>query len=123
MKGLIAALVSTAAAVASGCSDRVCTTEWVYGLDIIVLNDRSGAPICDAAVTARDGSYSETLEPASYSGGGGCHYQGAGERAGTYTVRAEAAGFSPSAVSDLRVSEDGCHVQPVSRTLRLIPTR
>jgi len=120
-KRLVAPWFVVATVVGSGCSDRVCTTEFVYGLNVIVLNDHTGARICDAAVTARDGSYLENLQPVEWSGAGNCQYQGAGERPGTYTVRAEAAGFAPSTVADVRISDNGCHVEPVNRTLRLVP--
>jgi hypothetical protein len=122
MKRLMGALVLAAAVVASGCEERVqstCTPNLVDGLVIFIVNVETGAPICDAVLTARDGAYSETLAP-----GGGCRYSGASERPGSYTLRAEAPGFLPtSTVSAVRVgvTEDGCHVEAARLTIRLTP--
>jgi hypothetical protein len=124
VKRLMGVLALASAAGVSGCSDHAgdCTPDMVMGLVIFVVDGQTGAPICDATVTARDGAYSETLAR-SDSAVGGCDYFGASERAGTYSVRAEAAGFSPSTVSDVKVraKEDDCHVETARRTMRLEP--
>ena len=127
MKRVTVALALAAGAVASGCSDRVqgaCTADIRLGLGIIVANDRTGAHVCDATVTARDGGYSEILRPMSWAGVSSCLYVGAAERPGTYSVRAEAVAFAPGTVGNVSVptTGDGCHVQMVHREIRLRPT-
>jgi hypothetical protein len=128
MKRMMVLLLLAGAAVAIGCSDLVqgpCTPDRRLGLAILVVNDQSGTHLCDATVTARDGAYSETLQRTSDARVSSCLYVGAAERAGTYSVRAEAVGFTPSTVSDLRVAttEDGCHVERVQRTIGLVATQ
>ena len=100
---------------------RACTADMRLGLAIVVVNDRTGAQVCDAEVTARDGGYSETLHRGA--GMSECVYVGVPERSGTYSVRAEAAGFSASTLQNVSVpmTEDGCHVQGVRREIRLLP--
>jgi len=126
MKKRMVLLVTATAAVTSSCSnefDGACTPNMVFGLQIHVENAQSEAPICDAVVTAREGAYLETLVP-SVSYNAGCYYFGASERAGTYSLRAEAAGFSPNVLANVRVRVPGgdCHVETVRTSIRLVPT-
>ena len=114
-------------AAATSCAERVqgpCTPDRRLGLGIVVANDQTGAHVCDATVTARDGAYSETLRPTSWSLVSPCLYVGASERSGTYSVHAEAARLSPGMLSSVTVpiTEDGCHVRMVQREIRLRPT-
>jgi hypothetical protein len=92
------------------------------GLVIFVVANQTNAQVCNAMVTAGDGTYTETLRRAD-AHGGGCRYQGASERAGTYSVRAEAAGFHPALVPSVhvRLTTDGCHVEPARVTIPLLP--
>ncbi len=127
MKKLTVALALAVGAVTGGCSDNVqgpCTADVRLGVGIIVMDDQTGAHICDANVTAHDGAYSETLHQMSWYGVSGCLYVGAAERHGSYSVRAEAAGYWPGTLSNVTVptTKDGCHVQMVQRSLRLLPT-
>jgi hypothetical protein len=127
MTGLRVMFVLVAAAVASGCSDQVqtaCTADVRLGLGIVVVNDETGAHLCDAVATASSGSYSETLVRTSDARVSGCLYVGAAERPGTYSVHAEAVGFAGSTLPNVTVSvtRDGCHVQQVIGTIRLGPT-
>ena len=115
-----------AAGAPIGCSetdraDVSCPPYIAAGLNVSVANDQSNDPICDALVTARDGSYSETLMPA-----GTCRYVGAIERAGTYSVLAERTGFAAALTPDLKVVSSGgdCpHVRTVDVAIRLAPAR
>jgi hypothetical protein len=127
MKNLNVVLFVVAAASASGCEDRIhnaCTADMRLGLAILVVNDQTEAHICSAVVTARDGAYSEALSRTSYAGVSECLYVGASERPGTYLVQAEAPGFLPSTAGEVKVpiTADGCHVERVSRAIRLVPT-
>jgi hypothetical protein len=106
---------------AAGCSEGrgACTPNVVIGLNVVVGNSVDGAYICDAVVTAHDGSYSEQLTSS------GCWYRGASEVAGTFTLVAEHAGFEPTTMSGVRVvsTSDGCHVRPVNVTIRMVPAQ
>jgi hypothetical protein len=90
-----------AAALACGCppEDMVaCPTVASAGLDVGVTSEQTGQPLCDATVTAAEGSYSETLVS------NGCRYFGAWERPGSYAVRAAAPGFAAKTIADVRVA-------------------
>ena len=71
------------------------------GLDVGVANAATGAPICDATVTATDGGYSEELQPIPDARG--CRFRGAFSRPGVYSVRAEREGFLPKTRENVRV--------------------
>jgi len=78
------------------------------GLDVGVANIDTGAPICDATVTAIDGSYSEELQATTDARG--CRFRGAFSRPGVYSVRAERQGFLPMTLSHVTVvaGKGGC---------------
>jgi hypothetical protein len=102
------------------CDDSLvaCPAVALAGLDVNVTSTSSSQPICDATVTAVEGSHSERLAPV------GCRYQGAYERPGTYTIRAERPGFAPLELSGVRVvmGTGPCpHVQTVTVALPLKP--
>ena len=71
------------------------------GLDVGVANAATGAPICDATVSATDGSYSEELQATTDARG--CRFRGAFSRPGVYSVRAERQGFLPMTLSRVTV--------------------
>ncbi|MFN0250941.1 MAG: carboxypeptidase-like regulatory domain-containing protein [Kofleriaceae bacterium] len=111
-----AAVFAFALATAACGVDRFCTTVSIYGIrvDVTGPNDQ---PI-DATVTLRDGDSVEVIEPFERINS---QYLGAGERAGTYDVTVEAAGFRSVMVQDVRVEEDDCHVQPEQLVVALEP--
>jgi hypothetical protein len=120
VKKLMVVLVLAAAAVESGCEDRgpgPCPPYPGVGLVVTVVNDQTGGAICDAVVTAQaeDGSaWRMSVSP------GRCEYTGSG--AGTYSVRAEVAGFRPSGLL-VRVASSGgeCPVAVATPvTIRLV---
>jgi hypothetical protein len=116
-------LVLGLAALASGCdheggSGGACLAIAQAGLDVGVASDPTAQAVCDAAVTATDGSYAERLVATS------CRYIGAFERPGTYLVRVEAAGFVTREVGDVRVivGTGHCpHVQAARLDIRVSP--
>jgi len=85
-----------------GC-DYTCNALCVIavGLDVGVANADTGVPICDAIVTAIDGSYSEELQATNDARG--CRFRGAFSRPGVYSVRAERDGFLPMTLSHVTV--------------------
>jgi hypothetical protein len=98
---------------------QTCTDDFRYGLSVSVVDRVTGAPICDATVTATDGTYSETLRilpDADVDGGTRCVYLGAGERAGTYAIDARGEGRQ-SSTTGIELTRDACHV--VGRAVRL----
>ena len=95
-----------------------CTTVFVYGLNVTLVDADTGAAIDGATLTLTEGAYSETME--AFPGSG--YYVGAGERAGTYTLTAEADGYESQTVTDIVVGADECHVIPVTLTVELTPT-
>jgi hypothetical protein len=94
-----------------------CTPSMETGLLVDVLDAGTGQPICDAVVTAIDGSYSERLDTH-----GGCQYLGAFERAGHYDVLAEREGFQSQRASnvEVRMGTSGCHVVRTDLTIQLV---
>jgi hypothetical protein len=94
---LLVVLAVASAAVQSGCEDGIhglCPPYPGVGLVVTVVNDQTGVPICDAAVTAQaqDGSAPWRMSANTAQ----CTYSGTG--AGTYSVRAERAGFASTGV-------------------------
>jgi hypothetical protein len=111
------------AALASGCDHEsgpgvACPAMARAGLDVGVTVDPTAQAVCDAAVTATEGSYAERLIATS------CRYIGAFERPGTYRLRVEAAGFLANEVGDVRVIVGGgqCpHVEAARLDIRVSP--
>ncbi len=97
---------------------RVCTTQFVYGVSVHVVDDATGAPIDNAVLTLTDGDYTEVMQ--MFPTGDG-DYVGAGERPGTYTLTIEVPGVASTTVPDLEVGFDGCHVIGISLEARVRP--
>ena len=106
----------------SSCEDNddnqiFCTDQFVYGLNVIVLDASTGNPIFqDIEVKAVDGTYLEILElvPSSEYA-----FVGAGERAGTYVVTITKAGYQTYTSAPIVLTRDECHVIPQSLTVNL----
>jgi hypothetical protein len=96
----------------------VCATIAAAGLSVHVTDAVTAQPVCDATVTAIDGSYKERLPQMS------CSYVGAYERPGTYVVQVERAGFVQKEVRQVQVVMDAgrCpHVREVRLEIALSP--
>lgn len=95
----------------------VCTQQYVYGLNIVVLDATTGNPLVEGVtVEATDGSYNETLQlipGLEYS------FAGAGERVGIYTVTVTKDGYQTYTSSPIIVTRNVCHVIPQSLTVNL----
>lgn len=96
----------------------VCTTIAVQAITLTVVDGVSGQRVCDATVTAVDGSFSQVL-PAFPGSAPDCTYSGPTERAGTYELRVSRAGYQPATERNVRVTADECHVIPVRVTVTL----
>jgi hypothetical protein len=95
----------------------ICTAIGVFAMGVTVVDGASNQRICDATVTAVEGSFSQELR--RFATGTDCTYSGPLERAGLYEVRVAKAGYTPVTTSNVRVTADECHVIPVSLTVTL----
>ena len=96
----------------------LCTTEFVYGLNVTVINSETQLPLVEGVtVTAVDQNYSENLELFP-----GLEYifSGAGERPGTYTITVTKNGYVTFISDPIVVEADICHVIPRQVTVTLI---
>lgn len=121
MKKLILFLLFSTFLVTTSCEDSddriFCTDQFVYGLNVIVLDASTGNPIFqDIEVKAVDGTYQEILElvPSSEY-----VFVGAGERAGTYVVTITKEGYQTYTSAPIVLTRDECHVIPQSLTVNL----
>ncbi|MDE3003080.1 MAG: carboxypeptidase-like regulatory domain-containing protein [Gemmatimonadota bacterium] len=96
----------------------VCTEQFVYGLNVTVLDQSTGAAIAaDATMTLHQGTYEEVVTD-SWDG---TTLSGAGERPGIYAVTVEHPGYQTWTLAGVVVTADECHVIPVSLTAELVP--
>lgn len=98
-----------------GCEDaldpRVCTAIAIDAMTVTVTDAATGQRICDATVTATDGSFSAELR--AFPAGPECSYSGPTERPGRYEVRVTRSGYEAVVRRDVIVTADECHVIPV----------
>ena len=126
--GSLAALVAGLALLA-GCDDGefdlydpVCTTELVYGLQMEVRDDVTGAPAAQGAeAEVRDGDYVEQAENPGFNDPQALHLLAAPERTGTYSVTVSKVGYESWDTAGLVVTANECHVNPVLLQVRLTP--
>lgn len=121
MKKLILLLLFSTFFVTTSCEDNddqiFCTQQFIYGLNVIVLDASTGNPIFqDIEVKAVDESYQEIL---ALVPGLEYAFAGAGERAGVYTVTITKSGYQTYISSPIVVNRDFCHVIPESLTVNL----
>ena len=96
----------------------VCTTQFVYGLNVTVIDSQTQQPLVDGVtVTAVSGSYQETLEVFP-----GLEYvfYGAGERMGSYLITVTKNGYQTYTSEPIQVQRDACHVIPRQVTVTLV---
>jgi len=101
--GLSAVLVPLTGATLSGCCLGRNGAGYA-GLVVTVTDGPGGARICDATVTARDGSYSTVLQ--AFASQPDCKYEGAYERPGTYDIEV-VSGTRSRTVDNVRVTTEG----------------
>jgi hypothetical protein len=119
---VLAFAASATGGVSIGCGS--CAAIALAGLNVTVVDGATGAPICDATVTAQDGTDVETLNAFASTPAAQCSYGGAYERPGTYTLTATA-GSRSKVVTDVSVignGDDSCsHVATRKVTITLDP--
>ncbi len=107
----------------------VCTREAYAGINVEVVNNRTGEPPGrGATLVVRDGEYTDTAtltEPLSVRAGGPghVHLSAAFERPGTYELDVRSPGYRPWRVGGVVVPPGRCHVQPVNLRVYLEPAR
>lgn len=88
------------------------------GLQVTVVDGPGEPGICGVAVTAREGTYAESLRQATASGS--CVYVGAYERPGTYMVEVDQGGRVVT-VENVQVADGDCHIVTTKLTATLPP--
>ncbi|WP_293892023.1 carboxypeptidase-like regulatory domain-containing protein [Flavobacterium sp.] len=121
MKKLFLFVLCTPFLLASTCENDdnqiVCTQDFVYGLNVVVLDATTGNPLVEGVtVEATDDGYHENLHlipGLEYS------FAGAGERTGTYIITITKEGYQTYTSSPIVVTANVCHVIPQSLTVDL----
>lgn len=112
--GLFAVLL-----VLAGCLEVAiidCTTEYVYGINVLIRDAKTNEPVASGAtVVIRDVKYVEELRimPSPVDSAPLCAY-GAGERPGTYEITVAKPGYMKWVRSGVAVTADECHVKRVT---------
>jgi hypothetical protein len=86
------------------------------------LRDERGAPVCDARVVVRDGTFQESLRPSPASDGT-CFWDGPTERPGTYEVTIDKPGYEAIVLPSVVVKKGpaACHIVPAKVNATLVP--
>ena len=114
-----AALNATLAISACNLVPGACTLEAAAAVSVDVRDSITNAPAGRGArIIAREGAFADTADATEFLDG---PYGLAHERAGTYTVSVEQAGYRLWSQSGIRVTRGECHVRTVSLTARLQP--
>ncbi len=102
-----------------GCSGGNCSDGPVaFGIGVVVTDATTGSRVCDAVLTASDGTYTETLRPNGPPAD--CSFYGVG-RAGTYDLRISRAGYVDALERNVIVAQNGCGIRSVDVNVRLAP--
>lgn len=115
-------LIVAVAVVSAGCNpfSTACTEELRHGINVEVRDAVSGAPAAAGArLTIREGDYVETMDGPAVPEL--VLLFGAGERAGSYTVTVQKAGYQEWTRRNVIVRDGGCHVLSVRLEARLQP--
>lgn len=115
--GIGALALAAAGCDGNGVTGVACTQEARPGLAVTV-RDPAGEAVTGALVVAREGAYADTARWMAVVSAGAV-YSLAYERAGTYVVRVERAGYQPWEQARVRVTADECHVRTVALTAAL----
>ena len=102
----------------------MCTNQFVYGLNVTVLDSLTLSPPAKATLVARSGAFTDSvgpMPPSQLTNGGPLMLilSTAGERAGVYDVTLKSPGYSDWTKTGITVTKDVCHVIPVAVTAKL----
>lgn len=121
--GLAGALGFAAACKGTSSTDPVvCTLQYVYGVGVQVKDSVTLAPAAAGAtliVVDPGTGYRDSTSYAVGSGKDQWALTAAGEHAGTYTLTVSKAGYRDWVRTNVVVTKDACHVQPVAFTALL----
>lgn len=96
----------------------ICTLNYVYGLDISLIEKSTANPITGAVkIIAKDGDYEKILENSNPN----TSFFGAGERRGIYILTVTSDNYKTYVSEPIVVTGDECHVITVSKTFELEP--
>jgi hypothetical protein len=114
-------LTLLAAVGCSGSPSAVCTMEFRYGLSVYVTDSLTGTAVASgASLVARDGAFKDSVShPGDRPELNPLPLLTAGERAGTYQISVSKPGYLPWSRSNVRITANECHVNPVSVTALL----
>lgn len=84
--------------------EAVCYDYAAAGLNVRVVEETTGEPMCSVQVTATDGDYFEALRQSENRGN--CSYSGAVERPGTYRIAVSKEGYVSKTVDDVVVTTE-----------------
>ncbi|PQJ80094.1 hypothetical protein [Polaribacter porphyrae] len=97
-------------------NDIICTLEFVYGLNITLIDAETSKPIeGNVKVVIKDGNYEEVLQGVE----SGIPFFGAGERSGTYTITITSNNYKTFVSNPIVVTANECHVITVTKTFNL----
>ena len=98
-----------------------CSQSIEPGIVLSAYDASTGASLTgETSALAIEGTYADTLRASSVSGEGEVlTLAGVDERAGTYTVIAEAAGYLPWVRTGVQVRDGECHVRQVRPEARM----
>ncbi|HUQ20098.1 MAG TPA: hypothetical protein VM099_10845 [Gemmatimonadaceae bacterium] len=120
--------IVVAAALLQSCTSpfdgTICTDQFVYGLNVTVLDSITLSPPAKATLLARSGAFADSVGPRApfpLSNGGPpmLILSTAGERAGVYDITVKAPGYRDWTKNAVTVTADVCHVNPVPVTAKL----
>ena len=99
----------------------MCTTEYVYGLNVQVQDSLTGAWIASGStLIVRDGNFEDSVTaPVDRPHADDYPLVAAGERPGTYEVVVRREGYQPWRLNEVKVRGGTCHVERVRLVARL----
>lgn len=99
-------------------NEVICTTEFVYGLNVSIKDAVTNSVIIDViTVIASDGAYEETLMTIDNNES----FFGAGERPGNYIILVTSNNYETFVSDEIVVDANECHVIPESLEILLQP--
>jgi hypothetical protein len=104
----------------------VCSTEFVFGINVMVVDSATADPPSEATLLATSGTFTDSVGPRApvqtvANGPLVLVLSTAGERAGIYSVTVRSPGYRDWTRTGIRVTANECHVNPVNLTARLQP--